>query len=156
MNNQPMSFPHVNYNQQPYYQHPGYQQPSYQQPGYQQPGYQQPSYQPLEDTREIDDDVYRPDDAEDAPTTPPPAQPPSAPAAFSSPIQTVQIRSSLCNCLGRWGFIGLRTPGPFGRDFWFYPTEVRKNGVVGYIWQGGRRRKVSYRYSQIRNFMCMS
>ncbi|WP_440602345.1 hypothetical protein [Bacillus sp. GB_SG_008] len=141
MNNQPTYFPYVNYNQQQYYQHPGYQHPS---------------YQPSEDTREIDDDVYRPDDAEDAPTTPPPAQAPAAPAAFSSPIQTFQIRSAMCNCLGRWGFIGLRTPGPFGRDFWFYPTEVRQNGVVGYIWQGGRRRKVSYRYSQIRNFMCMS
>ncbi|MCP1125659.1 hypothetical protein NKR74_20420 [Bacillus sp. 3103sda1] len=146
MNNEQMYYPYVNYNQQQYYQHPDYQQQYY----------QHPNYQPFEDTREIDDDVYRPDDAEDAPTSPPPAQPPSAPAAFSSPIQMGQIRSALCNCLGRWGFIGLRTPGPFGRDFWFYPTEVRKNGVVGYIWQGGRRRKVSYRYSQIRNFMCMS
>ncbi|MFD0770438.1 hypothetical protein ACFQZ1_16960 [Bacillus sp. CGMCC 1.60114] len=150
-----MYFPHVNYYQQPDYQQPSYQQPGYQQPSYQQPGYQQPSYQPFEDTREIDDDVYRPDDAEDAPTTPPPAQAPAAPAAFSSPIQTFQIRSAMCNCLGRWGFIGLRRQGPFGRDFWFYPTEVRKNGVVGYIWITGRRRKVSYRYEQIRNFMCM-
>ncbi|PGZ97824.1 hypothetical protein COE51_13240 [Bacillus pseudomycoides] len=136
MNNQPMYFPYVNYNQQPYYQNPGHQS--------------------VEDTREFDDDVYRPDDAEDAPTTPPPAQAPAAPSAFSSPAQMGSIRSSLCNCLGRWGFIGLRTPGPFGRDFWFYPTEVRTNGVVGYIWQRGQRRKVSYRYSQIRNFMCMS
>ncbi|XDZ00567.1 hypothetical protein AB8E30_04160 [Bacillus manliponensis] len=136
-----MYFPYVNYNQQPYDQYP--------------------SYQSFEDIREIDDDVYRPDDAEDAPTSPPPAQQPAAPAqqpaapaAFSSPIQMWQIRASMCNCLGRWGFIGLKGQGPFGRDFWFYPTEVRQNGVSGYTWQAGRRRKVSYRYTQIRNFMC--
>jgi hypothetical protein len=32
----------------------------------------------------------------------------------------------MCNCLGKWGFLGLRLLGPLGRDFWFYPTEIRK------------------------------
>lgn len=137
MNNQPMYFPHPNYHQPQYYP-------------------QNPNYQSLGDMREIDDDVYRPDDAEDAPTSAPPAQPPSAPSTFSSPIQMGQIRAAMCNCLGRWGFIGLKGQGPFGRDFWFYPTEIRTHGVAGYTWRAGRRRKVSYRYSQIRNFMCVS
>ncbi|MFI8708327.1 hypothetical protein ACIGHG_14845 [Bacillus sp. NPDC077411] len=138
MNNQPMYFPYANYNQLQYYP------------------MQTPGYQSFEDIREIDDDVYRPDDAEDAPTSAPPAQAPSVPSTFSSPVQMGQIRSLMCNCLGRWGFIGLKGQGPFGRNFWFYPTEVRTHGVSGYTWQAGRRRKVSYRYSQIRNFICVS
>lgn len=138
MNNQPMYFPYTNYPQQPYYH------------------MQTPGYQSFEDTRELSDDVYRPDDAEDAPTSAPPQQQPSVPSAFYAPAQPGQIRSLICNCLGRWGVIGLKEQGPFGRDFWFYPTEVRTNGVSGYTWQAGRRRKVSYRYTQIRNFMCVS
>ncbi|HDR5033768.1 TPA: hypothetical protein QCR79_005705, partial [Bacillus anthracis] len=56
----------------------------------------------------------------------------------------------------RWGYLRLHRPGPFGRDLWFFPTEVRRNGVSGYTWQGGRRRKVSYRYQQISNYMCFA
>lgn len=109
------------------------------------------------DERAFEEDVYRPDDAEDAPVTPPPTQMLSSlPATFSSAAPPGQMKIWMCQCLGKWGFLGLKILGPFGRDFWFYPTEVRQNGVSGYIWQGGRRRKVSYRYSQIRNFMCFA
>ncbi|WP_028401336.1 hypothetical protein [Ectobacillus panaciterrae] len=139
MYNQPMYSPYMNYNQQPQY------------------NLQNPGYESFDEIRDVDDDeVYRPDDAEDAPTTPPPSQMPALPATFATPVQTGQIRPLMCNCLGRWGLLGLRMPGPFGRDFWFYPTEIRKSGVSGYIWRSGRRRKVSYRYSQIRNFMCFA
>lgn len=109
-------------------------------------------YEPIEETSDVyDDGVYRP---EDAPTTPPPPQMPSFPATFSGTAQSGQIRSWMCYCLGKWGLLGLRRQGPFGRDFWFYPTEIRINGVTGYAWQGGRPRKADYRYLQIRNFMC--
>ncbi|MBO9128092.1 hypothetical protein [Bacillus sp. 165] len=132
-----MYYPYMNYNQQPYYmQHPGYES--------------------MDEMRAVEEEVYRPDDAEDAPTTPPPSQQPVMPATFTSatPVQSNQLQAMMCRCLGNWGFIGLRMPGPFGRDFWFYPTEVRRSGVSGYTWRAGRRQKVSYRYSQIRNFMC--
>ncbi|SMQ84788.1 hypothetical protein SAMN05444673_6090 [Bacillus sp. OV166] len=138
MNNSPQYFPYSNYAQQPDYH------------------LQNSGYESVYTSRDTDDEVYRPDDAEDAPTTPPPAQMPALPATFSGAAQTGQMRSWMCNCLGKWGLIGLRMPGPFGRDFWFYPTEVRKNGVSGYTWRLGRRQKVSYRYSQIRNFMCFA
>ncbi len=60
----------------------------------------------------------------------------------------------MCNCLGRWGYLWLRHSGsnPFGRNFWFYPTSVRRNGVSGYVWFNGRRRKASFAYSEIRHF----
>jgi hypothetical protein len=138
MNNLPQYFPYFNYAQQPNYH------------------LQNSGYESVYNTRDTDDEEYRPDDAEDAPTTPPPAQMPALPATFSGTAQTGQMRSWMCNCLGKWGLIGLRMPGPFGRDFWFYPTEVRTNGVSGYTWRRGRRQKVSYRYSQIRNFMCFA
>ncbi|WP_026568297.1 hypothetical protein [Bacillus sp. UNC41MFS5] len=138
MNNQPPYFPYINYNLQPYNH------------------LQNSGYGSIDETRDVDEEVYRPDDAEDAPTTPPPVQMPTVPATFSGTAQTGQMRSWMCQCLGKWGLIGLRMPGPFGRDFWFYPTEIRKNGVSGYTWRLGRRHKVSYRYSQIRNFMCFA
>ncbi|RLQ95386.1 hypothetical protein [Falsibacillus albus] len=104
------------------------------------------------DVRDLEEQIYRPDDAEDAPPGPPPAQVPQVPAQFKSgQQQSDQLRRWMCNCLGQWGYMGLRRPG---RDFWFYPTEIRKNGVSGYTWNRGRRQKVSYRYNQIRNFMC--
>lgn len=98
------------------------------------------------------DGGFRPDDA---PTTPPPQQTPSFPETFSSAtVQPNQIRISMSYCLGRWGMLGLRRLGPFGRDFWFYPTEIRINSVSGYTWQGGRPRREDFNYWQIRNFMC--
>ncbi|RDI45615.1 hypothetical protein [Falsibacillus pallidus] len=103
--------------------------------------------------RDVEEEIYRPDDAEDAPPGPPPAQIPQAPAQFKSGVQGNQIRRMMCGCLGNWGYMGLRRPG---RDFWFFPTEIRQNGVSGYTWNRGRRQKVSYRYNQIRNFMCFS
>jgi hypothetical protein len=138
MYNQPLYVSYMNHYQQPYY------------------NLQNSGYELFDEIRDVDDEVYRPDDAEDAPTTPPPSQMPSLPTTFSATVQPDQMRTRMCNCLGKWGFLGLRLPGPLGRDFWFYPTEIRKNGVSGYTWRGGRRRKVSYRYSQIRNFMCFA
>lgn len=73
---------------------------------------------------------------------------------FTNSLQTNQIRGWMCQCLGKWGLLGLRFQGPFGRDIWFYPTEVRVNSVSGYTWQGGRRQRVRYNYNQIRNYMC--
>ncbi len=92
----------------------------------------------------------------DAPKLLPPSNPPRLPSSFSTLISTTEVKSWMCNCLGRWGYLRLHRPGPFGRDLWFFPTEVRRNGVSGYTWQGGRRRKVSYRYQQISNFMCFA
>ena len=106
--------------------------------------------------RDIEQEDYRPDDAEDAPTSPPPSQAPPLPSTFASPAQPGNMKSWMCSCLGRWGYLRLHRPGPFGRDLWFFLTEVRRNGVSGYTWQGGRRRKVSYRYQQISNFMCFA
>ncbi|MDM5188875.1 hypothetical protein QUF99_16590 [Bacillus sp. DX4.1] len=137
MYNQPI-YPGVGYGQTPYYnpQHPGYESSS--------------------EIRETEHEEYRPDDAEDAPTSPPPSHAPSLPSTFATPIPSGNTRALMCNCLGRWGYLRLHRPGPFGRDLWFFPTEVRRNGVSGYTWQGGRRRKVSYRYQQISNFMCFA
>ncbi len=137
MDHQQMYFPYLNSNQQPYYPLPNY------------------SHEIYNEIRNLEDEEFRPDDAEDAPTTPPPSHPPQLSAAFSGPpAQSGQMKIRMCNCLGRWGYLRLRRPGPFGRDFWFFPTEVRISGVSGYTWQAGRRRKVSYRYSQISHFMC--
>ncbi|WP_306470825.1 hypothetical protein [Ectobacillus ponti] len=123
---------------------------------YHQPPYGVNYYYPYPgyEMRGAEEEVYRPDDAEDAPAGPPPAQMPAMPATFGAPVQGDQLRNQMCRCLGNWGVIGLNAPGPFGRDFWFYATEIRKNGVAGYTWRNGRRQRVSYRYQQIRNFIC--
>jgi hypothetical protein len=105
--------------------------------------------------------VDRPDGFEDdIPTTPPP-QPLTQQFSqqipqgfFTTQAQSYQIRSIMCRCLGNWGLLGLRFQGPFGREIWFYPTDIRRNNVSGYTWQNGRRQRVRYNYSQIRNFMC--
>ena len=91
-----------------------------------------------------------------APSFPPPQQfSQQIPQAFfSNFLPTNQIRSLMCGCLGRWGLLGLRFQSPFGRDIWFFPTEIRQNSVSGYTWQSGRSQRVSYNYSQIRNFIC--
>lgn len=73
---------------------------------------------------------------------------------FTQTFQPPQIRARLCSCLGNWGLLGLRSPGQFGRDFWFFPVAIRQNSVTGYIWVGGRRQRVRYGFSQIRNFIC--
>ncbi len=74
---------------------------------------------------------------------------------FAQSVPPQQIRSRLCSCLGNWGLLGLRQPGQFGRDFWFFPVEIRRNSVTGYIWLYGRRQRVRYGFSQIRNFICV-
>jgi hypothetical protein len=118
-----------------------------------------PYYQQSEESFNESTYVDRPD-GEDAPSSPPPQQftqqfaQQMPPQFFSTTAQPNQLRSMFCRCLGRWGMIGLRFQGPFGRDFWFYPTEIRKNSVSGYIWQHGRTQRVRYNYSQIRNFAC--
>lgn len=91
-----------------------------------------------------------------APTFPPPQQfTQQIPQTFFSNILTTnQIRSSMCQCLGRWGLLGLRFQSPFGRDLWFFPTEIRQDSVSGYTWQSGRSQRARYNYSQIRNFIC--
>lgn len=136
MNNQPMYLPYTNNIQQPYFHIQNY------------------ANGPVDESREVDDGVYRPDDAEDAPTTPPPVQMPSIPATFHGTAKTDQLMTWMLICIGQWGLIGLKTSVPFGRDFWFFPTEIRRSGVSGYTWWKGRRQKVSYRYSQIRNYLC--
>ena len=55
----------------------------------------------------------------------------------------------MCRCLGDSSYSGLRFQGPFGRDIWFYPTDIRRNNVSGYTWQNGRTQRVRYNYSQI-------
>ncbi|WLR51950.1 hypothetical protein LC040_03295 [Bacillus tianshenii] len=125
--------------------------------------YEQPYYMPYmnyyypQPAYYVPNESYQEEDRqqEGAPTSPPPSQiPPAQTAAFAGPVQTGQVRSRLCACLGNWGLLGLRTQGPFGKDFWFYPSEIRAESVTGYTWQSGRARRVRYRYSQIRNFMC--
>ncbi|MFC0189493.1 hypothetical protein ACFFJY_14410 [Fictibacillus aquaticus] len=95
---------------------------------------------------------------EDTPQYGPPQQfsQSQVPQSFftAPPASPQQIRSMMCRCLGRWGLMGLRSQGPFGRDFWFYPSEIRINSVSGYIWRGNRAQRVRYNYNQIRNFMC--
>jgi hypothetical protein len=90
------------------------------------------------------------------PTFPPPQQfMQQVPQTFfSSILQPNHIRSTMCQCLGRWGLLGLRFQSPFGRDIWFFPTEIRQNSVSGYTWEDGRSQKARYNYSQIRNFIC--
>ena len=39
-------------------------------------------YEPTNEVRDIEQEDYRPDDAEDAPTSPPPSQAPSLPSTF--------------------------------------------------------------------------
>lgn len=41
------------------------------------------------------------DDAEDAPISPPPPRSPSVSSAFAAPAQSSNIKSVMCNCLGR-------------------------------------------------------
>jgi hypothetical protein len=91
-----------------------------------------------------------------APTFPPPQQfAQQIPQTFFSIVlPSNQIRASMCQCLGRWGLLGLRFQTPFGRDIWFFPTEIRQNSVSGYTWQNGRSQRARYNYSQIRNFIC--
>ncbi|MCD7034156.1 hypothetical protein LRR81_07910 [Metabacillus sp. GX 13764] len=121
--------------------------------------YNQPFYDPsvLYDQRYYSGypyEGYRPESFADSPQTPPPGQIPTLPESFSAAPQSGQVRTRMCSCLGKWGLLGLRFQSPFGRDFWFYPTDIRINSVSGYVWQGGRTRSETYRYSQIRNFMC--
>ena len=61
-------------------------------------------YEPVNEVRDMEQEDYRPDDAEDAPTSPPPSQAPSLPSTFASPAQPGNMKSWMCNCLGRWGF----------------------------------------------------
>lgn len=74
---------------------------------------------------------------------------------FTTYYQPGQLRARLCNCLGNWGLMGLRRQAQFGRDFWFFPTAIRRNSVTGYIWMGGRRQRARFEFSQIRNFICL-
>lgn len=74
---------------------------------------------------------------------------------FTQFFQPPQLRTRLCNCLGRWGLLGLRRQGPFGRDFWFFPVAIRRNSVTGFIWINGRSQRVRFNFSQIRNFICV-
>ncbi|MCM3733669.1 hypothetical protein M3196_18625 [Fictibacillus nanhaiensis] len=98
------------------------------------------------------------EDEEDGPFGPPPQQliqQSQIPQPFfTSSFQPPQLRARLCACLGNWGLLGLRRQGQFGRDFWFFPTVIRRNSVTGFIWIRGRRQRVRYEYSQIRNFIC--
>lgn len=96
------------------------------------------------------------DDERQAPTFPPPQQfAQQVPQTFfSNFLPTNQIRSVMCQCIGRWGMLGLRFQSPFGRDLWFFPTEIRQNSVSGYTWQGGLSQRARYNYSEIRNFIC--
>jgi hypothetical protein len=98
------------------------------------------------------------EDEEDGPVGPPPQQfiqQSQIPQPFfTSSFQPPQLRARLCACLGNWGLLGLRRQGQFGRDFWFFPTVIRRNSVTGFIWIRGRRQRVRYEYSQIRNFIC--
>ncbi|KMQ00390.1 hypothetical protein TU68_23800 [Bacillus cereus] len=94
--------------------------------------------------------------SDDAPKLLPPSKPPSLPSTFANPIPTGQMRSWMCNCLGRWGYLRLYIPGTFGRDLWFFPTEVRRYDVSGYTWQDGHRFKVTYQYKQISYFTCFA
>ncbi|ASI78054.1 TPA: hypothetical protein QCW96_005398 [Bacillus pacificus] len=94
--------------------------------------------------------------SDDAPKLLPPSTPPSLPSSFSTPISIVEMKSWMCNCLGRWGYLRLHRSGSFGRDLWFFPAEVRQRDVSGYTWQDGQRFKVTYRYKQISNFMCFA
>ncbi|MCM3596734.1 hypothetical protein M4D55_13260 [Metabacillus idriensis] len=95
-------------------------------------------------------------DERQAPTFPPPQQfAQQVPQTFfSNFLPTNQIRSAMCQCIGRWGLLGLRFQSPFGRDLWFFPTEIRQNSVSGYTWQGGLSQRARYNYSEIRNFIC--
>ena len=94
--------------------------------------------------------------SDDAPKLLPPSNPPSLPSSFSTPISTAEMKSWMCNCLGRWGYLRLHRPGSFGRDLWFFATEVRQRDVSGYTWQDGQRFKVIYQYKQISNYMCFA
>jgi hypothetical protein len=98
------------------------------------------------------------EDEEDGPFGPPPQQfiqQSQIPQPFfTSSFQPPQLRARLCACLGNWGLLGLRRQGQFGRDFWFFPTVIRRNSVTGFVWIRGRRQRVRYEYSQIRNFIC--
>jgi hypothetical protein len=104
--------------------------------------------------------VDRPNGEEDeGPFSPPPQQFTQSQIPqpfFSYSYQPPQIRARLCGCLGNWGLMGLRQQGQFGRDFWFFPIEIRRNSVTGYIWVGNRRQRVRYGLSQIRNFICFA
>jgi hypothetical protein len=91
MYNQPLYVSYMNHYQQPYY------------------NLQNSGYELFDEIRDVDDEVYRPDDAEDAPTTPPPSQMPSLPATFSATVQTDQMRIWMCNCLGKWGILRIKT-----------------------------------------------
>ena len=61
--------------------------------------------------------------ADDTPKLLPPSKPPNLPSTFANPIQTGQMRSWMCNCLGRWGYLRLYIPGTFGRDLWFFQQK---------------------------------
>lgn len=106
---------------------------------------------------EVPNNIYRPDDAEEAPSSAPPAVqlPAEPPVEYHHGEYSADYKQSICSCLGRWGYLWLRYADSFGKNVWFYPTEIRVNGVSGYVWFNGRRYKASYGYSQIRYFRCV-
>ena len=55
-------------------------------------------YESTNEVRDMEQEDYRPDDAEDAPTSPPPSQAPSLPSTFASPAQAGNMKSWMCNC----------------------------------------------------------
>jgi hypothetical protein len=122
--------------------------------------YNHPFYHQSHDSHSHEEPMYvdRPNgDEDEGPFGPPPQyfQQSQIPQPFfTSSFQPPQLRARLCACLGSWGLLGLRRQGQFGRDFWFFPTVIRRNSVTGFLWIGGRRQRVRYEYSQIRNFVC--
>ena len=50
-------------------------------------------YESVDEARDMEQEDYRPDDAEDAPTSPPPPQAPSLPSTFASPSQAGNMKS---------------------------------------------------------------
>ncbi|KAB2400689.1 MULTISPECIES: hypothetical protein [Bacillus cereus group] len=117
-------------------------------------------YEPFDEIRE-EEEYYQADDADEAPTTAPPSEhPPISPespeiSGYHHAHPIVVGKNDFCNCLGKWGIVILKRPRrPFGRTFWFYTTEVRINGVSGYIYYNRRRYKANFSYSQVQRFIC--
>ena len=61
--------------------------------------------------------------SDDAPKLLPPSNPPNLPSSFSTPISIIEMKSWMCNCLGRWGYLRLHRSGSFGRDLWFFQQK---------------------------------
>ncbi len=61
------------------------------------------------------------------------AQPMSAPPAFTPPIPAWQVGpSGIRSCLFRNTFIWLTN----GDNFWFFPTFVGRQSLIGFRWRG--------------------